>query len=81
MLSANLTYVVTVFAILAILWGVKILNGLNNLNKQIENVRYYLGQIENRQQRMADKIHGIEHHTGRAVKHLHASDEWDDLHG
>jgi hypothetical protein len=56
--------------------SVKILEALERLNKQVENVRYYLGEMETRQQRMADKLHGIEHHTARAVKDAYDDDDW-----
>lgn len=58
--------------------SIKILDALERLNKQVENVRYYLGQLETRQQRMADKLHGIECHTERAVKDAYAQDRWRD---
>jgi predicted ATPase len=60
-------------------WGGKILDALAKLNKQIENVRYYLGELDERQQRIADKLHAIEAHTNRAVKDAYADDDWHDL--
>ncbi|MES2497110.1 MAG: hypothetical protein V4618_13430 [Pseudomonadota bacterium] len=58
--------------------SIKMLDALDRLNKQIENVRYYLGQFDERQQRIEGKLRAIEHHTRRAVAKEYDDDEWLD---
>lgn len=56
--------------------AVEILKSLERLNKQIENVRFYLGELNDRQKRMSESLHSVEHHARRTLSDPPGEPSW-----